>query len=75
MRVFKYMISRNWVLFVAIGLILTFTVDWQKCFIQRGKYLLGIFYNGYFQNQKDGEVYTDYLKRHGSTPEQFKGLI
>ncbi len=64
-------LSRNYLLYAVIILILAGSVDWKKCHAQRGRYLLGIVYNGHFQNANDGVVYTDYLKRHGSTHEEF----
>ena len=67
----KSILAKNIVLYLIVGLIIAKSVDWDKCFMQRGKYLLGIFYNGHFQNSRDGEVYHDYLKRHGTTHESF----
>lgn len=68
----QQILFRNIFLFLIIGLILAKSIDFQECFIKRGKYLLGIVYNGYFLNDKDKVVYEDYLKRHGSTPEVFQ---
>ncbi len=66
---------RNALLFLIAAALLSKSVDRQECFIKRGKYLLGIVYNGFFQNERDKIVYEDYLKRHGSSPEIFqKGL-
>ena len=67
----KVIVSRNIVLYLALGLIMSKSVDWGKCFNQRGRYLLGIYYNGYFQNNRDGIVYKDYLRRQGTTHESF----
>ncbi len=63
---------RNIFLFLIVGLILARSIDFQECFIKRGKYLLGIVYNGFFQNEKDKAVYELYLKRHGTTAEDFQ---
>lgn len=68
----KKILFLNLWFYLIIALVLTVSVDWDKCFIQRGRYLLGIWYNGYFQNPLDGQVYKDYLKRHGKTPEEFQ---
>lgn len=71
----KKILTCNVVLYVAIFLLLAKTVDWHDCFIKRGKYLLGIVYNGNFQNDHDRTVYEDYLKRHGSSPEVFQKAL
>ena len=72
---FKKILARNIWLYVLLMLILAVSVDWHKCLIQRGKYLLGIFYNGYYQNSRDGIVYQDYLKNHRITHEFIKDNI
>ena len=72
---FKKILCRNFLLYLVLALVLALSVDWGKCFHQRGKYLLGIFYNGYFQNARDGLVYEDYLKRHGTDHESFKNTL
>jgi len=71
----KQIFARNifWVAF--IGLILAISVNWRLCTIERGKYLLGIYYNGFYQNMSDGAVYKDYLKTHGITHEFIKENI
>ena len=72
---FRRIISRNIWLYLCFMLILAVSVDWDKCFRQRGRYLLGIFYNGHFQNYRDGLVYQDYLKRQGTDHESFKNSL
>jgi len=67
--------ARNIVWWFFLSLLLTSTVNWRLCTIERGKYLLGIFYNGNFQNSSDGTIYTDYLKTHGITHEFIKENI
>jgi hypothetical protein len=67
--------SRNIIWLAVVGLLLSFTVNWRLCTIERGKYLLGIFYNGYYQNVSDGIIYKDYLKTHGVTHEFIKANI
>ncbi|HLD87731.1 MAG TPA: hypothetical protein VI955_00230 [Candidatus Omnitrophota bacterium] len=54
---------RNVLAYALLAGVFTFTVDHTKVFNQRSKYLLGIFYNGYFKNYKDGVVYFDYMIR------------
>jgi len=71
----KKILARNILWWFFLGLILTASVNWRLCAIERGKYLLGIFYNGYFQNTSDGIVYRDYLKTHGITHEFIKNNI
>jgi hypothetical protein len=63
----KQVLARNILWWVFLGLLLWVMVDWRLCTIQRGKYLLGIFYNGHYQNVSDGLVYNDYLKTHAIT--------
>ena len=70
----RHILSRNIWLYLGLMVILAVSVDWHLCFQQRGRYLLGIFYNGYFQNSRDGQVYQDFLKRHGTTHESFGSL-
>jgi len=65
----KTVLGRNIVWGALIVLLVLFSVNWRLCTIERGKYLLGIYYNGYFQNEHDGTVYRDYLKTHGITHE------
>ena len=60
----KNILLRNLFLYALLVFILGASVDWGKCFVQRGKYLLGIVYNGHFENRRDGRVYEDFLKRH-----------
>jgi hypothetical protein len=72
---FKEILSRNIVWFALLALLLSVSVNWRLCTIERGKYLLGIFYNGYYQNASDGMVYKDYLKTHGITHEFIKENI
>ena len=72
---FRHIGSRNIWLALGLALILALSVDWDKCFRQRGRYLLGIFYNGHFQNRRDGLVYRDYLKRYGTDHESFKNTL
>ncbi len=69
---FRKYLSYNILLYLIVTVVLAAAVDWDKCLMQRGKYLLGIFYNGYFQNTKDGLIYQDYLKRHGMTDDEFR---
>lgn len=64
---FKNILGRNIIWWAILGLLLSQSVDWRLCTIERGRYLLGIFYNGYYQNTSDGIVYKDYLKTHGIT--------
>lgn len=75
MPAFKNIVSRNIVVYGLIGFVLAVSVDWNKCVIQRGRYLLGIYYNGFFKNEADGLVYRDYLLRHGLTDETFRKMI
>jgi hypothetical protein len=72
---YKKIFGRNIFWAAIVALLLTFTVNWRLCTIERGKYLLGIFYNGYFQNSSDGIVYKDYLKTHGISHEFIKENI
>lgn len=71
----KAILGRNIVLGAVLVLLLSVSVNWRLCTIERGKYLLGIFYNGYYQNASDGTVYKDYLKTHGITHEFIKENI
>jgi hypothetical protein len=65
----KKIFARNILWWVFLVLVLSQSVNWNLCAIERGKYLLGIYYNGHFQNASDGIVYQDYLKTHGITDE------
>ncbi len=67
--------ARNIVVFLVLGAALAFSIDWKLCFNQRARYLLGIYYNGNFEHKADGQVYNDYLKRHGTTHYQFKNSL
>src|SRR5580658_2421088 len=72
---YKKFFARNIIWFSLLALGLSTSVNWRLCTIERGKYLLGIFYNGYYQNTSDGIVYKDYLKTHGITHEFIKENI
>jgi hypothetical protein len=72
---YQKIFSRNIIWFAVLALALSSSVNWRLCTIERGKYLLGIFYNGYYQNAQDGIVYKDYLKTHGITHEFIKENI
>ena len=56
-------LQRNIVAYIVLAAVLTLGVDHAKVSDQRGRYLLGIFYNGHFKDYKDGVVYFDYLLR------------
>jgi len=71
----KKVLGRNIVLWAILALLLASTVNWRLCTIERGKYLLGIYYNGFYKNISDGIVYKDYLKTHGITHEFIKENI
>ena len=66
---YKRILMYNIVWWFFLGLALSSSVNWRMCTIERGQYLLGIFFNGYYQNTSDGTVYKDYLKTHGITHE------
>lgn len=72
---YKKILGRNIVWGILLALALSASVNWRLCTIERGKYLLGIYYNGFYQNASDGTVYTDYLKTHGITHEFIKDNI
>lgn len=59
----KRVLTTNIIAYTVLALLFHFAVDHAKVFEQRSKYLLGIFYNGYFKNYKDGVVYFDYMVR------------
>lgn len=71
----KVVLGRNIVLWAVLTLFLSLSVNWRLCTIERGRYLLGIFYNGSYKNTSDGTVYSDYLKTHGITHEFIKENI
>jgi hypothetical protein len=66
---YKQVLGRNILFWALLGLLLSQSVNWRLCTIERGKYLLGIFYNGYYLNNSDGTIYKDYLKTHRITDE------
>ena len=72
---YQKILSRNIIWWAILALILSSSVNWRLCTIERGKYLLGILSNGYYQNISDGIVYKDYLKTHGITHEFIKDNI
>lgn len=72
---FKKIFARNIVWWAIVALLLSPSVNWRLCTIERGKYLLGIYYNGFYQNASDGMIYKDYLKTHGITDEFIKENI
>ena len=72
---YKQILGRNILWWALLGILLALNVNWRLCTIERGKYLLGIYYNGFFQNTSDGIVYKDYLKTHGITDEFIKENI
>ena len=69
---YKKILGRNILCWAVLGAILSVSVNWRLCTIERGKYLLGVFYNGHFQNTSDGIVYKDYLNTHNITHEFIK---
>jgi hypothetical protein len=73
--VFKKILGRNIVWWMLLAWLLSSSVNWRLCTIERGKYLLGIFYNGHYQNTLDETVYKDYLQTHGITHEFIKDNI
>ena len=72
---YKKIFFRNIVWWSLLALLMAQSVNWRLCTIERGKYLLGIYYNGYYQNISDGIVYKDYLKTHHITDEFIKENI
>ena len=68
--------ARNLSVYLIAVLVLAFSVRWPQVEEKRSLYLLGIFYNGYFQNRHDGIVYLDYMKRHHmSVPSPYNNQI
>ncbi len=49
--------------YVVIGVVLFWLVDWRGWEKNRMRYLLGVFYNGHYQNYKDGYLYFDHKVR------------
>ena len=72
---YREVLGRNIVWWAILALLLSLSVNWRLCTIERGKYLLGIYYNGFYQNTSDGVIYKDYLKTHGITHEFIKENI
>jgi len=72
---YKKILGRNIFWWALLALLLSQSVNWRLCTIERGKYLLGICYNGFYQNASDRIVYQDYLKTHGITHEFIKNNI
>ncbi len=75
MAMLKRILSSNIVFYALLMLVFAQSVDWRQCFHQRGRYLLGIYYNGHFSNQQDGTVYREFLKRHKTTQESFQNTL
>ena len=59
----KRILSANIIAYAALMALFALTLDHAKVQDQRSRYLLGIFYNGFFKNYKDGIVYCDYMVR------------
>ena len=55
--------SRSVVAYAIIATVFIACFNAPRAFEERSKYLLGIFYNGNFENYKDGIVYFDYMRR------------
>ncbi len=71
----KRILTANIITYAALALFFHFAVDHAKVFDQRSKYLLGIFYNGYFKNYKDGVVYFDYMiRQQPGDPQNYANL-
>ncbi len=67
----KGILNRSCWAYALVILVFAVSVNFPKAFDERGKYLLGIFYNGYFKNLKDGIVYFDYMHRHKPQDAQY----
>jgi tetratricopeptide (TPR) repeat protein len=60
----KIILDRSLWLYLAVLVIFVGSLDYKQAAKERGRYLLGIFYNEQLQNFEDGIVYFDYLIRH-----------
>ncbi len=67
MPVVRYCLGRPLWLYAMLVCVFAVSVDSKIITHQRSRYLLGLFYNGYFENYKDGIVYFDYMARHSPT--------
>ncbi len=56
-------VNRHIFVWAIVALMMYVCMDKPKAHDSRGRYLLGIFYNGHFENLKDGIVYLDYMHR------------
>lgn len=71
----KRVLTANIIAYAAVALLFHFVVDHAKVQDQRSRYLLGIFYNGYFKNYKDGVVYFDYMiRQQPGDPQNYANL-
>jgi tetratricopeptide (TPR) repeat protein len=60
----KMVLNRSVWLYLAVVLVFVWAVNDKQAVKERGRYLLGIFYNEDLKNYKDGIVYFDYLVHH-----------
>lgn len=63
MKALSSILGRQLIVYVVLIILAVFLVEWDQVREKRKNYLLGIFYNGYFQNCRDGESYVSYMKR------------
>ncbi len=59
----KWLTTRYIVLYLVFAVIAATMVDWPAIQYKRSRYLLGIFYNGNFENCRDGQAYVAYMRR------------
>lgn len=59
----RWCMSRYIVVYMLGALICIACIDWPMVHHKRERYLLGLFYNGYFTNCRDGLIYRDYVRR------------
>jgi len=57
----KLILGRAASVYILIASIFYWSIDFSKASEQRSRYLLGIFFNGFYKNYYDGIVYFDYM--------------
>ncbi len=60
----KVLLNRSVWLYVAAAVVFACLVNDKQAAKERGRYLIGIFYNEDLQNFRDGIIYFDYLAHH-----------
>ena len=75
MNVMRLLFTRQVTLYLVLMLMAGLTVQWKAVHQKRGLYLLGIFYNGDYQNCRDAKPFVSFMRRVMPADKSYQQLL